>query len=83
MDYCSNVVGAPFKSPEVAIVLLSDFGEIWIFGYMVDFLPDELAGIKMAYLKKEGKKIALRSLFGGQTIKEGIEVLRAIELLVG
>ena len=83
MNYCPTVVGAPFQSPELAMVFLSNFREIWVFGYLVDFLPNELAGIKMARLKEKGKNVALRSLFGGQTIKEGKEVLKAIELLVG
>lgn len=81
MNYCSYVVGAPFRRPEIAMVFLSNFGEVWIFGYRVNSLPEELAGVKMTRLQKDGKNIALRSLAGGYTIKEGMEVLRMIELL--
>ena len=82
MNYCSYVVGAPFKSPEMAILFLSEFGEVWIFGHRVESLPDELAGIKMTRLQKDGKNVALRSLNGGYTVKDGLEILKAIESLV-
>lgn len=81
MNYCSYVVGAPFRRPEMAMVFLSNFGEVWIFGHRVDFLPEELAGIKMTRLQENGKNIALRSLTGEYSVKEGMEIIRAIELL--
>lgn len=81
MNYCSYVVGAPFKRPEIAMVFLSNFGEIWIFGQRAEFLPEELIGIKMTRLQKDGKNIALRSLSGGYTVKDGLKILQEIELL--
>ncbi len=79
MDYCSQCIGAAFRCPEMASIYLSQFGEIWIFGEAVNFLPEELAGIKMVRLKKYDKNIALRSLEGGFTVDNGKKIREEIE----